>query len=173
MYLEPNQSALLSNVSVPYARAAKWVFLFLLYQLTAVSNQPDSTSWNQICLPNNTPVSKVCVSWNKRLCLCEKRKIEPYFIFLQEVFGYRTQNLRRALCFIISALTCGVLLLVFYWKPQWRVWASCIPCHLQEADTVLLRTTVRALLCHSCGTVNDWPAFRINVQLFKSSPVLK
>ncbi|XP_073088005.1 probable cation-transporting ATPase 13A5 isoform X2 [Manis javanica] len=58
-----------------------------------------------------------------------------------EVFGYRTQNLRRALCFIISALTCGVLLLVFYWKPQWRVWASCIPCHLQEADTVLLRTT--------------------------------
>ncbi|KAK2505338.1 hypothetical protein MC885_002902 [Smutsia gigantea] len=58
-----------------------------------------------------------------------------------EVFGYRTQNLRRALCFIISVLTCGVLRLVFYWKPQWRVWASCIPCPLQEADTVLLRTT--------------------------------
>nr|XP_060495526.1 probable cation-transporting ATPase 13A5 isoform X3 [Panthera onca] len=38
-------------------------------------------------------------------------------------------------------LTCGVLLLVFYWKPQWRVWANCNPCPLQEADTVLLRTT--------------------------------
>ncbi|OWK05943.1 hypothetical protein Celaphus_00012610, partial [Cervus elaphus hippelaphus] len=25
--------------------------------------------------------------------------------------------------------------------PQWRVWAYCIPCSLQEADTVLLRTT--------------------------------
>ncbi|VCX37243.1 unnamed protein product, partial [Gulo gulo] len=58
-----------------------------------------------------------------------------------EVFGYRTQNLRRALCLITSVLTCGVLLLVFYWKPQWRVWANCIPCPLQEADTVLLKTT--------------------------------
>ncbi|XP_053759513.1 probable cation-transporting ATPase 13A5 isoform X3 [Panthera pardus] len=58
-----------------------------------------------------------------------------------EVFGYRTQNLRRALCLITTMLTCGVLLLVFYWKPQWRVWANCNPCPLQEADTVLLRTT--------------------------------
>ncbi|XP_004603054.2 probable cation-transporting ATPase 13A5 [Sorex araneus] len=58
-----------------------------------------------------------------------------------EVFGYQTQNLRRALCLVASVLTCGLLLLVFYWKPQWRVWAHCIPCSLQEADTVLLRTT--------------------------------
>nr|KAF6473242.1 ATPase 13A5 [Rousettus aegyptiacus] len=58
-----------------------------------------------------------------------------------EVFGYRTQNLRRALCLTASVLTCGVLPLVFYWRPQWRVWANCIPCPLQEADTVLLRTT--------------------------------
>ncbi|EPY85301.1 putative cation-transporting ATPase 13A5 [Camelus ferus] len=58
-----------------------------------------------------------------------------------EVFGYQTRNLRRALCLLTSVLTCGALLLVFYWKPQWRVWASCIPCPLQEADTVLLRTT--------------------------------
>ncbi|XP_034846625.1 probable cation-transporting ATPase 13A5 [Mirounga leonina] len=58
-----------------------------------------------------------------------------------EVFGYRTQNLRRALCLITSMLTCGFLQLVFYWKPQWRVWANCIPCPLQEADTVLLKTT--------------------------------
>ncbi|XP_069328874.1 probable cation-transporting ATPase 13A5 [Eulemur rufifrons] len=58
-----------------------------------------------------------------------------------EVFGYRTQNLRKALCLIASTLTCGILLLVFYWRPHWRVWANCIPCSLQEADTVLLRTT--------------------------------
>uniref|UniRef100_A0A8P0SRX7 Cation-transporting ATPase n=1 Tax=Canis lupus familiaris TaxID=9615 RepID=A0A8P0SRX7_CANLF len=58
-----------------------------------------------------------------------------------EVFGYRTQNLRRAFCLVTSILTCGFLLLVFYWKPQWRVWANCIPCPLQEADTVLLKTT--------------------------------
>ncbi|XP_045143495.1 probable cation-transporting ATPase 13A5 [Echinops telfairi] len=58
-----------------------------------------------------------------------------------EVFGYRSQMLRRALCLIASVLTCGVLALVFYWRPQWRVWACCTPCSLQEADTVLLRTT--------------------------------
>ncbi|XP_008582747.1 PREDICTED: probable cation-transporting ATPase 13A5 [Galeopterus variegatus] len=58
-----------------------------------------------------------------------------------EVFGYRTQSLRRALCLVASGLTCGVLLLVFYWRPQWRVWANCVPCPLQEADTILLRTT--------------------------------
>uniref|UniRef100_A0A673TDB0 Cation-transporting ATPase n=1 Tax=Suricata suricatta TaxID=37032 RepID=A0A673TDB0_SURSU len=58
-----------------------------------------------------------------------------------EVFGYRTQRLRRALCLVMSVLTCGALPLVFYWKPQWRVWANCHPCPLQEADTALLRTT--------------------------------
>ncbi|XP_051674872.2 probable cation-transporting ATPase 13A5 isoform X1 [Oryctolagus cuniculus] len=58
-----------------------------------------------------------------------------------EVFGYRTQRLRRALCLLTSVLTCGLLQLVFYWRPQWGVWASCLQCPLQEADTVLLRTT--------------------------------
>ncbi|XP_066203653.1 probable cation-transporting ATPase 13A5 isoform X2 [Saccopteryx leptura] len=58
-----------------------------------------------------------------------------------EVFGYQTQNLRRAFCLVVSVLTCGVLLLVFYWRPQWSVWASCVPCPLEEADTILLRTT--------------------------------
>ncbi|XP_042526258.1 probable cation-transporting ATPase 13A5 [Dipodomys spectabilis] len=58
-----------------------------------------------------------------------------------EVFGYHTQNLRRALCLVTSMLTCGVLQLVFYWRPEWRVWSNCVPCTLQEADTVLLRTT--------------------------------
>ncbi|XP_040477668.1 probable cation-transporting ATPase 13A5 [Ursus maritimus] len=71
----------------------------------------------------------------------EENELSHVLFTLQEVFGYRTQNLRRALCLITSMLTCGVLLLVFYWKPQWRVWANCIPCSLQEADTVLLKTT--------------------------------
>uniref|UniRef100_A0A8C4KWC7 Cation-transporting ATPase n=1 Tax=Equus asinus asinus TaxID=83772 RepID=A0A8C4KWC7_EQUAS len=83
---------------------------------------------------------------------------------LQEVFGYKTQNLRRAFCLIGFVLTCGVLLLAFIWRPQWWVWASCIPCALQEADTVLLRTTVRALLFCVCGTTNAWPLRYIQVQ---------
>lgn len=65
---------------------------------------------------------------------------------MQEVFGYHTQNLRRALCLVTAFLTLGAVQLMFYWRPEWWVWTSCIPCPLQEADTVLLRTTVRTFL---------------------------
>ncbi|KAJ7324614.1 hypothetical protein JRQ81_017634 [Phrynocephalus forsythii] len=58
-----------------------------------------------------------------------------------EVFGYKAQGLREALCVAGYVLSCGALWLVFYWKPEWGVWATCRPSHLEEADTVLLRTT--------------------------------
>uniref|UniRef100_A0A8C2NG91 Cation-transporting ATPase n=1 Tax=Capra hircus TaxID=9925 RepID=A0A8C2NG91_CAPHI len=67
-----------------------------------------------------------------------------------EIFGYRTQSCRKTLCLSCRKTLClagsifsfGILPLVFYWKPAWHVWANCIPCSLQEADVVLLRTTV-------------------------------
>ncbi|KAM9279137.1 putative cation-transporting ATPase 13A4 [Morus bassanus] len=58
-----------------------------------------------------------------------------------EIFGYKTQGCRKALCIAGYILSCGVLLLLFYWKPEWDVWANCIRCSLEEADIVLLRTT--------------------------------
>nr|AAH48410.1 ATPase type 13A4 [Mus musculus] len=58
-----------------------------------------------------------------------------------EIFGYRTQGCRKALCLIGSIFSLGMLPLVFYWRPAWRVWANCVPCSLQEADVVLLKTT--------------------------------
>ncbi|XP_008837245.1 probable cation-transporting ATPase 13A4 isoform X2 [Nannospalax galili] len=58
-----------------------------------------------------------------------------------EIFGYRTQGCRKALCLVGSIFSFGLLPLVFYWKPAWHVWANCVPCSLQEADVVLLRTT--------------------------------
>ncbi|XP_036611933.1 probable cation-transporting ATPase 13A5 [Trichosurus vulpecula] len=58
-----------------------------------------------------------------------------------EAFGYQTQTLRRVLCLLGSILSFGLLRLIFYWRPQWNVWAHCVPCPLQEADVVLLRTT--------------------------------
>nr|XP_014988001.2 probable cation-transporting ATPase 13A4 isoform X1 [Macaca mulatta] len=60
---------------------------------------------------------------------------------LQEIFGYRTQGCRKSLCLAGSIFSFGILPLVFYWRPAWHVWAHCVPCSLQEADTVLLRTT--------------------------------
>ncbi|XP_068939396.1 probable cation-transporting ATPase 13A5 [Petaurus breviceps papuanus] len=58
-----------------------------------------------------------------------------------EAFGYQTQRLRRVLCLLGSVLSFGLLKLLFYWRPQWNVWAHCVPCPLHEADIVLLRTT--------------------------------
>uniref|UniRef100_A0A8C4V622 Cation-transporting ATPase n=1 Tax=Falco tinnunculus TaxID=100819 RepID=A0A8C4V622_FALTI len=58
-----------------------------------------------------------------------------------EIFGYKTQSSRKALCIAGYILSCGALLLLFYWKPEWDVWANCIRCSLEEADIVLLRTT--------------------------------
>ncbi|XP_032633240.1 putative cation-transporting ATPase 13A5 isoform X1 [Chelonoidis abingdonii] len=58
-----------------------------------------------------------------------------------EIFGYKTQGCRKAMCIAGYIFSCGALLLLFYWKPAWDVWANCIPCNLQEADVILLRTT--------------------------------
>ncbi|ELK31571.1 Putative cation-transporting ATPase 13A4, partial [Myotis davidii] len=58
-----------------------------------------------------------------------------------EIFGYQTHSCRKTLCLAGSIFSFGILPLVFYWKPAWHVWANCVPCSLQEADIVLLRTT--------------------------------
>ncbi|XP_078266208.1 putative cation-transporting ATPase 13A4 [Rhinoraja longicauda] len=58
-----------------------------------------------------------------------------------EVFGYRVCCCRRALCTTVTVLSAGFLLLLFYWKPEWDVRTQCVRCTLQEADTILLRTT--------------------------------
>ncbi|XP_043926213.1 probable cation-transporting ATPase 13A4 [Protopterus annectens] len=58
-----------------------------------------------------------------------------------EIFGYKTHICRRALFILGAILTCGILAFLFYKKPKWNVWANCVPCTLEEADTVLLRTT--------------------------------
>uniref|UniRef100_A0A8C0IIU2 Cation-transporting ATPase n=1 Tax=Bubo bubo TaxID=30461 RepID=A0A8C0IIU2_BUBBB len=61
--------------------------------------------------------------------------------YATEIFGYKTQGWRRVFCTAGYILSCGALLLLFYWRPEWDVWANCIRCSLEEADIVLLRTT--------------------------------
>ncbi|MBN3290527.1 AT134 ATPase, partial [Polypterus senegalus] len=58
-----------------------------------------------------------------------------------QMFAYKSQQCRQALCIVGGIFTCGFLYLLFYWKPEWNVWANCTPCSLEEADVVLLRTT--------------------------------
>ncbi|KAM5163819.1 putative cation-transporting ATPase 13A4 [Mantella aurantiaca] len=58
-----------------------------------------------------------------------------------ETYGYKAQPCRRAVCVLGYIFSCGFLWLLFYWKPEWHVWAHCIPCSLQDADIILLKTT--------------------------------
>ncbi|XP_056421370.1 probable cation-transporting ATPase 13A4 [Hyla sarda] len=58
-----------------------------------------------------------------------------------DIFGYRTSTCRKTLCICGYIFSLGFLWLIFYWKPEWHVWANCIPCSLREADVVLLRST--------------------------------
>ncbi|XP_069460637.1 probable cation-transporting ATPase 13A5 [Ambystoma mexicanum] len=58
-----------------------------------------------------------------------------------ELFGYRTGRWLRIWCITGYVLSLGLLRLLFYWKPEWEVWATCVSCPLSDADVVLLRTT--------------------------------
>uniref|UniRef100_A0A8C5Q5X4 Cation-transporting ATPase n=1 Tax=Leptobrachium leishanense TaxID=445787 RepID=A0A8C5Q5X4_9ANUR len=58
-----------------------------------------------------------------------------------ETFGYKAQSCRKLSCILGYIFSLGFLWLIFYWKPEWHVWAHCVPCALEEADTILLKTT--------------------------------
>ncbi|XP_069473526.1 probable cation-transporting ATPase 13A4 isoform X2 [Ambystoma mexicanum] len=58
-----------------------------------------------------------------------------------DIFGFRTQNCRSIFCTVGYVFSLGFLLLLFYWKPEWDVWAHCTLCSLKDADVILLRTT--------------------------------
>ncbi|XP_063772479.1 probable cation-transporting ATPase 13A5 [Pseudophryne corroboree] len=45
------------------------------------------------------------------------------------------------LCVIGYFISGGILLLLFYWKPEWSVWANCVPSSLEKANVILLRST--------------------------------
>ncbi|KAE8603791.1 hypothetical protein XENTR_v10014467 [Xenopus tropicalis] len=58
-----------------------------------------------------------------------------------EIFGYRTILWRKGLCIMGYIFSFGLLWLLFYWKPEWEVWAYCEPCLLENANVFLLRST--------------------------------
>ncbi|XP_069831157.1 probable cation-transporting ATPase 13A4 isoform X2 [Dendropsophus ebraccatus] len=58
-----------------------------------------------------------------------------------DIFGYRLSILWIILCVIGYCISGGILLLLFYWKPEWSVWANCVPSSLEKANVVLLRST--------------------------------
>ncbi|KAM4771102.1 putative cation-transporting ATPase 13A4 [Rhinophrynus dorsalis] len=58
-----------------------------------------------------------------------------------EIFGYRISAPWIILCVIGYCISGGILLLLFYWMPEWSVWANCVPSSLEKANVILLRST--------------------------------
>ncbi|XP_007905146.1 cation-transporting ATPase 13A2 [Callorhinchus milii] len=59
-----------------------------------------------------------------------------------EVKGYQRVQWRVNLCHIFTVLTVGILWLIFRWKPVLEVIAKGSPCHLSQADWVLIKRPI-------------------------------
>lgn len=70
-------------------------------------------------------------------CRCLERAL-----CLQEVWGYQPCLWKRVLVAVGAVCSCGLLLLLLYWLPEWGVKSTCTPAPLKDAHTLLLRTTV-------------------------------
>ncbi|XP_064642125.1 polyamine-transporting ATPase 13A3-like isoform X2 [Lineus longissimus] len=56
-----------------------------------------------------------------------------------EIEGYTLSKSRQILTWIAIVLTLGFLRLIFHWKPEWMIMATHVQCHLEDADTVILK----------------------------------
>ncbi|XP_072115584.1 probable cation-transporting ATPase 13A5 [Mobula birostris] len=59
------------------------------------------------------------------------------------VYGYRWSWWRAVPSTLLGLLTGGMLLLALHSRPQWQAWCFCAPCPLQDAEHVLMKTTIR------------------------------
>jgi phage-related protein len=64
----------------------------------------------------------------------------------KEICGYKVKKLKNVLTWIFMILTLGLLRLIFYWKPDWYLKATCAKCSLEEATQILLKVTLKLIL---------------------------
>lgn len=55
-----------------------------------------------------------------------------------EICGYRKSTFRTALTYTLIFLTAGILRLVYHWVPRWFLKSTCIPCHVKQAQYILV-----------------------------------
>lgn len=68
--------------------------------------------------------------------------LKRLFLFCpQEVTGYQSKTWKIILCHFFSLLTLGIPLIVFHWKPHFKVRAKCSRCPLHQADWVVIRVS--------------------------------
>ncbi|CAF0752314.1 unnamed protein product [Brachionus calyciflorus] len=54
-------------------------------------------------------------------------------------FGYKTHLFFQILYYLIIIISLGLLVIVFYWKPEWKVYFTCRKSDLSQADYVVVR----------------------------------
>ncbi|XP_071945615.1 polyamine-transporting ATPase 13A3-like isoform X2 [Antedon mediterranea] len=57
----------------------------------------------------------------------------------KDLHGYQKSDLKTCICYILGILSAGLLFLVFYWKPEWKVKAMSTRSSLQDANTIILK----------------------------------
>nr|XP_028597190.1 cation-transporting ATPase 13A2 isoform X3 [Podarcis muralis] len=73
----------------------------------------------------------------RRLGYCTLNQSPPNTCM--EVTGYQSKTWKIILCHFFSLLTLGIPLIVFHWKPHFKVRAKCSRCPLHQADWVVIR----------------------------------
>jgi hypothetical protein len=54
-------------------------------------------------------------------------------------FGYKYNIFKRILFYLLAIVSCGGLLLLCYWKPEWRIFMCCRLCELKTAQIIVVK----------------------------------
>lgn len=65
----------------------------------------------------------------------EKEKLEEEM----EISYYRASRAKKALTYLGFILTCGILRLIYHFKPCWYLYSTSVLCNKKEAQTILIQ----------------------------------
>ncbi|CAF0962173.1 unnamed protein product [Didymodactylos carnosus] len=75
------------------------------------------------------------------------------------LYGYVRSSHRTIFTWILSILSAGFLRLVFYWKPDWKLWCECTKADLGRATFVLLQDRYKQWYVENVLIIDsDYPA---------------
>ncbi|XP_074653844.1 polyamine-transporting ATPase 13A3-like isoform X2 [Tubulanus polymorphus] len=72
-----------------------------------------------------------------------------------ECKGYAENKCKRVLYYILVVLSCGILLLIMHWKPEWKLKLTKSLCPLVYADAVLLKDQYGTLQTEDIISVSE------------------
>lgn len=55
-----------------------------------------------------------------------------------EICGYKKSTIKTTLTYTFIILTVGILRLIYHWVPHWFLKSTCVPCHVKQAQYILV-----------------------------------